>query len=68
MLVLRRRVGERLLIGDNIEILFLSDHHGGFRIGITAPDDVQIVRAEIAHKFPPRKHEEALTETVGNSV
>jgi carbon storage regulator len=47
MLVLSRRVGERLMIGDNIVITVIDVRSDGVRIGIDAPRDVRVTRAEI---------------------
>jgi len=52
MLVLTRRKGEEILLGDNISIIALGiGSHGEQRLGIVAPKDVSIVRKEIAWKF-----------------
>jgi carbon storage regulator CsrA len=47
MLVLSRKVGQELVIGDNIRITV--NRVGGSRVtlGIEAPDEVRIVRAEL---------------------
>lgn len=47
MLVLSRRVGESIIIGDNIQITIVDMHKGRVRLGIKAPDDVRIDRQEI---------------------
>ena len=47
MLVLTRRVGETLKIGDDIEIVVLSDERGQVRLGIDAPKNINIVRSEL---------------------
>lgn len=47
MLVLSRRVGERLFIGDNIVITVIDVRSDGVRIGIDAPRDVRVNRAEV---------------------
>ncbi|WP_149203341.1 carbon storage regulator CsrA [Actinotalea subterranea] len=47
MLVLSRRVGERLIIGDNIVITVIDVRSDGVRIGIDAPREVRVTRAEI---------------------
>jgi carbon storage regulator len=47
MLVLSRRVGERLVIGDDIVITVIDVRSDGVRIGIEAPRDVRINRAEV---------------------
>ena len=47
MLVLSRKVGERILIGENISVTVVRVAQGTVRIGVDAPDDLQIVREEI---------------------
>jgi carbon storage regulator len=47
MLILTRRTGERLCIGDDIVVTILAVKGGQVRIGITAPRDVTIDREEI---------------------
>ncbi|MBO1751280.1 carbon storage regulator CsrA [Actinotalea sp. BY-33] len=47
MLVLSRRVGERLVIGDDIVITVIDVRNDGVRIGIDAPRDVRVNRAEV---------------------
>lgn len=47
MLVLSRKVGERIVIGDQIAISVVRIAPGTVRIGIEAPDDVPIVREEL---------------------
>lgn len=42
-----RRVGERLVIGNDIVLTVLDVRSDGVRIGIDAPRDVKITRAEI---------------------
>lgn len=47
MLVLSRRVGERLMIGDDIVITVIDVRSDGVRIGIDAPREVRVTRSEI---------------------
>ncbi|MCG5539495.1 carbon storage regulator [Halorhodospira sp. 9622] len=47
MLVLDRRVGERLLIGEEIELEVIDLKRGRIRLGIEAPEAVAIHRAEV---------------------
>ena len=47
MLVLRRRAGEALLIGNDIEIEFLELSSQAVKIGIKAPREVPILRKEL---------------------
>lgn len=47
MLVLRRRAGESVLIGDDIEIELLAISHQGAKIGIRAPKETIVLRKEL---------------------
>lgn len=47
MLVLTRKVGERILIGDDVVITVLDSRGDGVRIGIDAPRGVKIQREEV---------------------
>ncbi|MET0934116.1 MAG: carbon storage regulator [Mycetocola sp.] len=47
MLVLTRKPGERILIGDDIVVTFLESRGDSIRIGIDAPSGVKIQRDEI---------------------
>lgn len=47
MLILQRRPGESLVIGDNITITVVSVDGGRARLAISAPDDVSILRSEL---------------------
>ncbi len=48
MLILRRKVGDSLMIGENITITVLSiDASGNINLGIDAPKDIIILRKEL---------------------
>ena len=47
MLVLSRKVGERILIGDQISVTVVRIMNGGVRIGIEAPSDMTVIRQEL---------------------
>jgi carbon storage regulator len=47
MLVLSRKVGERLVIGDNITVVVSRVAGNRVTIGIEAPDDVRVIRGEL---------------------
>lgn len=47
MLVLTRKVGERIQIGDDIIISVIRVQNGKVRIGIEAPDNVRVRRDEL---------------------
>jgi len=47
MLILRRRPGETLLIGDNVTVRVLESSEGSVRLAIDAPREVKILRGEL---------------------
>ncbi len=47
MLVLSRKIGERILIGEDIYLVALGIQKGSMRFGIEAPKSVNIVREEL---------------------
>jgi carbon storage regulator len=47
MLILTRNQNESVIIDDDIKITVLSDKHGQVKLGIEAPEDVEIWREEI---------------------
>jgi carbon storage regulator len=49
MLILGRKVGDSILIGDGIRLVVLACDRGGVRLGIDAPSDVTILRGEIVN-------------------
>ncbi|MCG3201212.1 MAG: Translational regulator CsrA [Gammaproteobacteria bacterium] len=54
MLILTRRIGETLVIGDDIEVTILGIKGRQVRVGINAPRDVNIAREELlAGAVPP---------------
>jgi carbon storage regulator len=48
VLVLSRKIGERILIGDKIAVTVVKIGHGGVRIGVEAPPELAVVREELA--------------------
>jgi carbon storage regulator len=49
MLILGRKPGDSILIGDGIRVVVLACDRGGVRLGIEAPSDVTILRGEIVN-------------------
>lgn len=47
MLILTRRVGETLIIGDDVTVAILGVKGNQVRLGINAPKDVSVHREEI---------------------
>jgi carbon storage regulator len=51
MLILTRRTGETLVIGDSISVTVLETRGNQVRIGIEAPRDVPVHRQEVAERI-----------------
>lgn len=47
MLVVKRMMGERLVLGGGVEIIVSAVGRGSVKLSIAAPDDVWIVRGEV---------------------
>ncbi|ADK14037.1 carbon storage regulator [Clostridium ljungdahlii] len=47
MLVLGRKPGEYIVIGDNIKVKVIKSEAGDLRLAIDAPRDVEITRGEV---------------------
>ena len=59
MLVLSRKVGQKILIGDNISVTVVRVGQGGVRIGIEAPEEMEVVREELKAADPESRGREA---------
>jgi carbon storage regulator len=57
MLVLSRKVGERILIGDQISVTVVRVTGGGVRIGIEAPPEMPVIREELKKSLDEPDHE-----------
>ena len=51
MLILTRRVGESIVIGDDTKVVVLSVQGSQVRVGIAAPPDVTVHREEIYERI-----------------
>ena len=56
MLVLSRKVGERILIGENICVTVVRMRTGVVRLGVEAPADMSIIREELKGRAPASDH------------
>lgn len=64
MLILTRRLGERIIINDDIEITVLRCAQNQARIGINAPSNVEVHREEVYKRILADKGEASCnTET-----
>ena len=66
MLVLSRKAGERIWIGDKISVTIVRITGGGVRIGIEAPDELPVVREELKLKMEQAMMEQAVVEQAIN--
>jgi carbon storage regulator len=57
VLILRRRVGEKIVIGEGITVVVSRVSGGRVTLGIEAPDDVHIVRGELRVFEEHRPHQ-----------
>ncbi len=56
MLILMRRVGEKLMIADNIEVTVLGVKSNQVRLGIAAPENISVHREEIYERIQHEKN------------
>jgi carbon storage regulator len=57
MLILTRRVGETLMIGDNVTVTVLRVKGNQVRLGVNAPKDVSVHREEIFQRIQQEEAE-----------
>jgi len=55
MLILTRRVGETLMIGDNVTVTVLGTKGSQVRLGVNAPRDISVHREEIYERIQKEK-------------
>jgi carbon storage regulator len=56
MLVLSRKLGETLVIGDNVTVKVIHVQGNAVRLGIEAPKDVPVHRAEVYQRLELAAH------------
>ena len=57
MLILTRRVGEKVIIGENVTVTVLGVKGNQIRMGIDAPPEVQVHREEIFQRILKERDE-----------
>ena len=56
MLVLSRKVGERILIGDHVTVTVVRITGGGVRLGIEAPPEMAVIREELQGELDKQRY------------
>ncbi|TDF36590.1 carbon storage regulator [Alteromonadaceae bacterium M269] len=56
MLILTRKVGETMMIGDSVTVTVLTVKGNQVRIGVNAPKDVDVHRSEIYMRIQKEKN------------
>lgn len=65
MLIITRKAGESIMIGDDIEITISKVDDGSVKIGINAPRDVTILRKELYEEIE-KENKEASNINIDN--
>ena len=63
MLILTRRIGETLMIGEEVTVTVLGVKGNQVRIGVNAPKDVAVHREEIFERIKREEHAGASAHT-----
>jgi len=58
VLILTRKVGESIMIGDSVEVKVLGLRAGQIKLGIEAPKDLKVHREEIYERIRAEQEEE----------
>lgn len=62
MLILTRRIGEKLIVGGNVTLTVLGVKGNQIRVGIDAPPEVKVYREEIYNKIQAEKETPVLND------
>jgi carbon storage regulator len=65
MLILTRKTGEKIAIGDNISICVIEVGKGYVKLGIDAPENITILRQEVIDRIREENIQAAISDNEG---
>ena len=68
MLILTRRVGETLMVGDEVTVTVLGVKGNQVRIGVNAPKEIAVHREEVYDRIKAEEAQNQDQDQIGNTI